>query len=256
MQENGNRPLDGQVVAITGASSGLGERMARAASAAGASVVVAARRVERLRDLAGELPSATAVRCDVAVDEDRVRLIETALDRYGRLDGLVNNAGVSEPGPASREAVETFRRQLEINLVAPFALAALAARAMRELPGSARSIVNVSSIMGLRSTAPMPEAGYVASKAGLIGLTRELASQWGRHRIRVNALAPGFFPSEMTDGLVSADGGAPHWITGGTPLGRLGRPEDLDGALVFLLSAAASFVTGHTLVVDGGFTTR
>ncbi|WP_033288966.1 SDR family NAD(P)-dependent oxidoreductase [Amycolatopsis jejuensis] len=251
---DGNRPLAEQVVVITGASSGLGRRMAHAVSAAGASVVVAARRVERLKDLADDLPSATAVACDVSVDEDRVRLIDTALDRYGRLDGLVNNAGISAPGPASRETVETFRRQLEINLVAPFALAGLAARAMRANPGGGRSIVNIGSIMGLRSTAPMPEAGYVASKAGLHGLTRELASQWGRHGIRVNALAPGFFPSEMTDGLVSGDGSAPDWITQGTALGRLGRPEDLDGALVFLLSA--SFVTGHTLVVDGGFTTR
>jgi NAD(P)-dependent dehydrogenase (short-subunit alcohol dehydrogenase family) len=122
--------------------------------------------------------------------------------------------------------------------------------------GAGGSIVNIASVLGVRSVGEMPEAGYVASKAGLIGLTRELASQWGRHGIRVNALAPGFFPSEMTEGLAGASGEAPSWLARETPLARLGARGELDAAVVFLASSASSFVTGHTLVVDGGMASR
>jgi NAD(P)-dependent dehydrogenase (short-subunit alcohol dehydrogenase family) len=249
-------PLDGRVVIVTGASAGLGAGMARAISAAGALVVLAARRAERLQALVAELGRADAVACDVTRDDDRVRLVRETAERHGRLDGLVNNAGVSYPGPASRESVEVFRAQLEVNLVAPFHLAQLAAAAMRATPDGGRSIVNVASVLGVRSAGDMPEAGYVASKAGVIGLTRELASQWGRHGVRVNAIAPGFFPSEMTEGLAGPDGAAPEWLARDTPLGRLGRPHELDGAVVFLLGDASSYVTGQALLVDGGLATR
>ena len=139
------------------------------------------------------------VTCDVTDDGDRKRLIETVLDRHGRIDGLVNNAGMGAAGPALRTSADTFARVLELNLVAPFALSCLVAQHMRD--GGGRTIVNVASVMGLRSIAQIADAAYVASKAGLIGLTRELASQWGRYGIRVNAVAPGFFASEMTAGL-------------------------------------------------------
>lgn len=252
---NAAEPLSGRVIVVTGASSGLGAQMASALARAGARVVVSARRGDRLEQLATEI-GALPVVADVTVQEDCRRLIDTAFERYGRLDGLVNNAGWSNPGPASRSSADDLRRHLEINLVAPFELCRLAAVRMREGEGGGRSILNVASIAAFTALDQMPEAAYAASKAGLVALTRELASQWGRHGIRVNALAPGFFASEMTDGLIDADGSGPAWLAERTPLGRVGRAGELDGAAVFLLSDAASYVTGHVLAVDGGLLTR
>src|SRR3954447_10811702 len=249
----GERPLEGRVVVITGASSGLGVQMATAASRAGAHVVLAARRRDRLEQVASGIARADAVEADVTDSVDRRRLIETAVERHGRIDALVNNAGISHTGPALRQDVADFSRVLEVNLVAPFELACLAAAAMRKTGGG--SIVNVASVMGVRSIDQAPDAAYVASKAGLIGLTRELASQWGRHGIRVNALAPGFFASEMTEGLI-APGGAPDWLRTQTPLQRMGHAGELDEPLLFLLGPGSAFVTGQVLLVDGGLATR
>ena len=176
------------------------------------------------------------------------------LDRHGRIDGLVNNAGLGAAGSALRTSVETFARVLDINLVAPYALSCLAAPHMRD--GGGRSIVNVASVMGLRSIGQIADAAYVASKAGLIGLTRELASQWGRYGIRVNAVAPGFFASEMTAGLGADAESFPDWLTEQIPLRRGGRPGELDQSIVYLLGPGSSFVTGQVLTVDGGMATR
>jgi NAD(P)-dependent dehydrogenase (short-subunit alcohol dehydrogenase family) len=249
----GELSLDGRVVVITGASSGLGVQMAAAASRAGARVVLAARRRDRLEEVASAIARADAVPADVADSDDRRRLIETAFERHGRIDALVNNAGVSHTGPALRQNVADFSRVLEVNLVAPFELSCLAATAMRSTGGG--SIVNIASVMAVRSVDQAPDAAYVASKAGLIGLTRELASQWGRHGIRVNALAPGFFASEMTEGFISP-GDAPEWLCAQTPLQRTGRAGELDEPLLFLLGSASAFVTGQVLLVDGGLATR
>jgi NAD(P)-dependent dehydrogenase (short-subunit alcohol dehydrogenase family) len=247
--------LEGRVVVVTGASSGLGEQLARALVQRGARPVLAARRVHRLEALSAELGGGVDnVACDVSVQADRERLIETVLERQGRIDGLVNNAGVGASGPALRTPVDTFARVLEVNLVAPYALSCLAAPHMRN--GGGRSIVNVASVMGLRSVGQIADAAYVASKAGLIGLTRELASQWGRHGIRVNAVAPGFFASEMTTGLGQDADSFPGWLTDQIPLGRAGRPGELDQAILYLLGSGSSFVTGHVLTVDGGMATR
>src|SRR4051794_11175108 len=246
--------LQDRVVIVTGASSGLGEQMARALAAAGAVPVLAARRADRLTALCAELPGAQAVACDVTDDADRRRLVATVLERHGRLDGLVNNAGAGASAPALKTTTETFAHVLDLNLTAPFALACLAAEAMRGNGGGA--IVNVASVMGLRSIGEIPDAAYVASKAGMIGLTRELASQWGRHGIRVNALAPGFFASEMTAGLGDDPEAFPAFLLDQTPLRRGGRAGELDAAVVFLLGSGASFVTGHVLSVDGGMAVR
>jgi NAD(P)-dependent dehydrogenase (short-subunit alcohol dehydrogenase family) len=247
--------LEGLVVLVTGASSGLGEQLARALVANGARPVLAARRAERLEILRAELGGAVdTLACDVTDDADRERLVETVVSRHGRIDGLVNNAGMGAAGPALRSTVETFARVVDVNLVAPYALSCLAAPHMRQ--AGARSIVNVASVMGLRSIAQIADAAYVASKAGLIGLTRELASQWGRYGIRVNAVAPGFFASEMTAGLGNDAESFPAWLTEQIPLGRGGLPGELDQSILYLLGPASSFVTGQVLTVDGGMATR
>jgi NAD(P)-dependent dehydrogenase (short-subunit alcohol dehydrogenase family) len=246
--------LDGHVVVVTGASSGLGAQLARALAGAGATPVLAARRADRLAQLLAELPAADAIACDVTDAADRERLVATVMDRHGRIDGLVNNAGAGSTAPALRTPVDAFARVLDLNLVAPYALACLAAPHMRE--GGGRSIVNVASVMGLRTVGEIPDAAYVASKAGLIGLTRELASQWGRYGIRVNAVAPGFFASEMTSELGEDADSFPDWLTSQIPLGRGGRTGELDEAILFLLGPGAGFVTGHVLAVDGGMAVR
>jgi NAD(P)-dependent dehydrogenase (short-subunit alcohol dehydrogenase family) len=246
--------LESQVIIVTGASSGLGEQLVRALAAAGATPVLAARRAERLASVKRELPAVDAIACDVTAAGDRDRLVETVVEKHGRLDGLVNNAGVGATGPALKTSPETFARVLDVNLTAPFALSCLAASRMRANGGG--SIVNVASVMGLRSIGHIPDAAYVASKAGIIGLTRELASQWGRYGIRVNAVAPGFFASEMTAELGDDPEAFPPFLLERTPLGRGGRAGELDEAVLFLLGPGSSFVTGHVLSVDGGMAVR
>jgi hypothetical protein len=243
--------LDDHVVIITGASSGLGAQLARAIGGAAGIPVLAARRADRLAALIEEIPNAEAVTCDVTEERDRKRLIDGVIDRYGRLDGLINNAGAGATGPALRTSAETFSRVLDLNLVAPYALSVLAAQKMRD--GGGRSIVNIASVMGLRSIGTIPDAAYVASKSGMIGLTRELASQWGRYGIRVNAVAPGFFATEMNaDGLGDDPEKFPDFLLSRTPLGRGGHAGELNDAVLFLLGPGSSFVTGTVLSVDGG----
>ena len=246
--------LAGSVVIVTGASSGLGEQLARSLAAAGAIPVLAARRADRLAGLAAAIPQAMTVTCDVTDAADRERLVSSVMERHGRIDGLVNNAGMGATGPALQQQAEDFARVIELNLTAPFALSCLVAREMRA--GGGRSIVNVASVMGLRSIGEIPDAAYVASKAGMIGLTRELASQWGRYEIRVNAVAPGFFASEMTAELGPDAESFPAWLTSQTPLRRGGHEGELDAAIMFLLGRSSSFVTGQVLGVDGGLAVR
>jgi NAD(P)-dependent dehydrogenase (short-subunit alcohol dehydrogenase family) len=235
--------LAGKTAVVTGASSGLGARFASVLASAGATVFAAARRADRLAELG---PGIQAVTCDVSVAADRERLAETA----GRIDVLVNNAGVPGEQRASKESASDFVDVLAVNLVAPFHLSRLMAEG-----GGGGSIVNVASILGLVSAAPLGGAGYAASKAGLIGLTRELAGQWGGAGIRVNALAPGWFRTEMTEDLFAGERSR-RWVERNTMLNRGGDLGELDGALLFLASDASSYYTGQVMVVDGGWTAR
>jgi NAD(P)-dependent dehydrogenase (short-subunit alcohol dehydrogenase family) len=247
--------LDGRVAVVTGASSGLGERFARVLHAAGATVVVAARRRDRIDALAAELGErAVAVACDVTVDADLVALAATAADLGGgAVDVLVNNAGIGSPQPAETEPVATFRDVVEVNLTALFRLSQLVAGPMIEARRG--SIVNVASMLGLVAATPIKQASYCASKGGVVNLTRELGCQWARKGVRVNALAPGWFPSEMTDGMWE-DEASSRYVADQCPMGRRGEQRELDGALLFLASDASTYVTGQVLTVDGGWTAR
>jgi NAD(P)-dependent dehydrogenase (short-subunit alcohol dehydrogenase family) len=243
--------LDGRVAIVTGASSGLGARFARVLDAAGARVVLVARRLERLEALAEELGDALPVRCDLSETDALDDVIAATMDRYGRLDVLGNNAGAVDAEPAIDEPVERFRDVIAVNLIAPFALAQRAARAM--LDGDGGTIVNIASILGLRGVGQIPQAGYAASKGGIVNLTRELAAQWARKGIRVNALAPGWFESEMTSDMFSEESGH-KWVARRAPMGRHGREGELDGALLLLAGDASSYMTGQVIAVDGGWT--
>ena len=244
--------LDGRVAIVTGASSGLGARFARVLDAAGAKVVLVARRLERLQALAEELGDALPVQCDLQQTDQLDDVVAKTMERYGRIDVLVNNAGMVDAEPALDEPLETFRAVLDVNLVAPFALAQRAARAMLDGEGSG-AIVNVASVLGLVGVGQIPQAGYAASKGGIVNLTRELSAQWSRKGVRVNALAPGWFESELTEDMFSEESGR-KWVERRAPIARHGREGELDGALLFLASDASSYVTGHILAVDGGWT--
>jgi len=237
--------LDDSVAIVTGASSGLGERFARVLHAAGANVVVAARRVDKLQQLAEELgPRALPMRCDVAESADRIALIDAAVDRFGTVDVLVNNAGTGTPAPAEEQT-------LDVNVVGLFHLSQLVSRHM--LHQGRGSIVNIASIFAVVASSPIGHAGYCASKAAVVGLTRELGAQWAPRGVRVNAIAPGWFETEMTAHMWT-DPQSINYVQGGTPMRRQGTAGELDAALLLLAGAGGSFITGQTIVVDGGWT--
>ena len=244
-------PLTGLVAVVTGASSGLGRRFASTLASRGALVVAGARRIERLRELADTNPRIRPVECDVTSDEDRQALIDHA-EGLGGVDVLVNNAGWAEPGPAVDLPLASLRRTLEVDLTALFALSVLAAASMK---GRGGSIINIASILGLVGSSPVHQSAYGAAKGGVVALTRHLACEWARDGVRVNAIAPGWFPSELTEEMFD-DESAADWIRRNTPVGRPGRPEELDGILLLLAGRESTYLTGQVIAVDGGWTAR
>ncbi|WP_072690541.1 SDR family NAD(P)-dependent oxidoreductase [Rhodococcus marinonascens] len=243
--------LTDRVVVVTGASSGLGVAFAQAAAEAGADVVLAARRTDRLEQTAelvrGAGRQALCVATDITDPAQAQNMIDAGMEKFGRVDVLVNNAGVGTAVPATRETPDQFRQVVDINLNGSYWAAQAAGKVMK--PGSA--IVNIASVLGI-TTAGLPQAAYAASKAGVIGLTRDLAQQWGsRKGIRVNAIAPGFFETEMT---AQYQGGYLEAMKPRLVLGRLGDPPELAATVVWLASDAAAYVTGQTIAVDGGMT--
>jgi NAD(P)-dependent dehydrogenase (short-subunit alcohol dehydrogenase family) len=244
--------LDGKVAVITGASSGLGVAFAEGLAEAGADIAICARRVEKLEQTRSRV-EATGRRCiavpaDVAKPEDCQRFVDAAVSELGRVDILINNAGIGTAAPATREQPDEFRRVIDINLNGSYWMAQACGRAMTD----GGSIINIGSVLG-STTAGLPQAAYASSKAAIIGLTRDLAQQWtGRKGIRVNALAPGFFASEMTEQYPE---GYLDMMMIRVPSGRAGDPTELVAAAIFLASDASSYVTGALLPVDGGMLT-
>ncbi len=245
--------LDDLVTVVTGASSGLGEHFARVLHAVGAQVVLTARRAGRLDALAAELPGACVIVADLADETERERLVSDVLDRFGRVDVLVNNAGVGGSVAVENEELDRFRASMEINVTALWHLSKLCAPSM--IANGSGSIVNVASMLGHIGSTPVKQAHYCASKGAVVNLTRELALQWARKGVRVNALCPGWFPSEMTDGM-DTDDGSQRFIAANSPIPRMGQLDELDGALLLLASSAGTFLTGQSIIVDGGWTAR
>jgi NAD(P)-dependent dehydrogenase (short-subunit alcohol dehydrogenase family) len=244
--------LDDRVAVVTGASAGLGARFARVLAAVGARLVLTARRADRLESLAAGLPDSLVVAGDLTAPGAADDLVARTVEHYGRLDVVVNNAGVSHAVAALDYDPDAFRRELEIDLVAPYALARSAAT-WAIGAGHPLSIVNLGSVLGSVGGGRLKVPGYAAAKGGIHNLTRELASEWARKGIRVNAIAPGWFESEMTADMFDGDR-SESYMRQGAPMGRPGVEGELDGALLYLASDASSFTTGAVLPVDGGWT--
>ncbi|MBB3082519.1 SDR family NAD(P)-dependent oxidoreductase [Geodermatophilus sabuli] len=243
--------ISDKVAIVTGASSGLGRQFATALARRGAYVVAVARRSDPLKALADEHPGRIlAVSADVTKDDQVQDVVDRAVEWRGAIDIVVNNAGITSIQPAEDEDAATFSRVVDVNLVALYRLCHLAGRRMLEQGQG--TIINIASINGLVASWSIPEAGYCASKGAVISLTRELAAQWADRGVRVNALAPGYFRSELTEELFTSSAGERRFRR--MPMRRGGREDELNGALVFLASNASSYMTGQTLVIDGGWT--
>jgi NAD(P)-dependent dehydrogenase (short-subunit alcohol dehydrogenase family) len=246
--------LSGRVAIVTGGSRGLGAEFAEGLAEAGASVMLCARREEWLlpgaESLRGRGFTVDAMRCDVSSETDVQAVVDATVERFGSIDILVNNAGVSWGERPEAMTLVQWQKVIDVNLTGAFICSQAAGREM--IKRRYGRIINIASIAGLQGNVNGPYyAGYAASKAGLMGLTRELATSWGRHGIRVNAIAPGFFHSRMSDSSIAQ---VETSLNAVTPLGRVGSPGELKGVAVFLASDASSYITGQTIVVDGGGT--
>jgi len=245
--------LSGKTVIVTGGGSGIGRQLAGALAEVGANLVLCSRKVERCEDAAAELAKlgvrTLALKCDVRKPDDVRSVVERTVEELGGVDVLVNNAGAAWGAPAEDTPLEGWQKVVDVNLTGVFLFSQAAGRVMIERDGG--SIVNIASVAGLRGSPPgaMDAIAYNASKGGVISFTRDLAHKWAQYGIRVNSIAPGWFPSDMTKVLLEQHGDE---FLKSIPLRRFGGPDDLKGAIAFLASPASAFVTGQTLVVDGG----
>lgn len=246
--------LKGKTAIVTGASSGLGIVFAEALAEMGANLELAARRIEKLNEVASSLKPLSAkarpFQCDVTKQEEVQSLIDDTVKTFGRLDIIINNAGVAAISPATDISVEEWNKVVSVNLTGAFLCARTAAKQM--IKQRSGKIVNIASIYGAVGDV-FPASPYYATKGAVINMTRDLAVEWAPHNINVNAIAPGFFPSEMTEAMFQ-DPEYLEYIRKQTPLGRPGNPQDLKGAVVYLSSSASDYVTGQTIFVDGGWT--
>jgi NAD(P)-dependent dehydrogenase (short-subunit alcohol dehydrogenase family) len=244
--------LTGRVAIITGGSVGLGRQMADGLAEMGASLVLCARRKERCEQAATALQAAgakvLALACDVKDPASIQKVADATLAQFGRIDILINNAGTSWGAPVETMTLEQWDKVIETNLTGTFLFSQTVGRAM--IAQRRGKIINIASVAGLRGSSPKFSAiGYSSSKGGVIIFTKDLACKWGMHNIQVNAIAPGWFPTDMSEKVIERN---KESLLAGIPLGRFGGPQDLKGAAIFLASSASDFVTGHTLVVDGG----
>ncbi len=259
--QSGNRnvkqlfDLSGRVAVITGGSIGLGRQMAEGLAEMGANLVLCARKKERCEEAAHELAKlgvkTLALGCDVKDPESVKQLIDSSVAQFGRIDILINNAGISWGAPVETMTLADWNKVLETNLTGTFLCSQAAGKVMTG-QGSGK-IINVASVAGISGapTEAVQAIGYHASKGGVISFTKDLACKWARHNIQVNALAPGWFPTHMSDRLLEMK---KDYLLEHIPLRRFGTDYDLKGAAVFLASDASAYVTGHVLVVDGGQT--
>lgn len=246
--------LSGRTAIVTGGSRGIGVEMAEALAEAGANIMLCARRAEWLDETVNEFQkrgfNVAGMLCDVSKPEEVQAVVDGTVEKFGRLDILVNNAGISWGAMPEDMPLERWQQVLDVNLTGCFLFAQAAGREM--LKNKSGSIINIASISGITSSANGPfYSGYVASKAGLIGLTRELAASWGRRGIRVNAIAPGFFHSRLADAVIDI---YERSIQENNVIPRIGNEGELKGVTLFLASDASSYVTGQTIAVDGGMT--
>jgi len=244
--------LRGRTALVTGASSGLGRRFAQVLDGAGARVALVARRRDRLEELAEKLTGAVVVAADLAAEGAARDVVAQVAEHFGVIDVLVNNAGITQAVPAVDESPEWMRRSLLLNVEVPFQLAQECARRALDAK-QPMSVINITSILGLSASRSVPQASYCMSKGALTNLTRELGNQWARRGIRVNAIAPGWFPTEITAAEMFDKPEGAAFIRRNTPMGRAGQSGELDGALLYLASTASSYMTGQTLIVDGGW---
>jgi gluconate 5-dehydrogenase len=246
--------LTGRVAIVTGGSIGLGRQMAQGLAEMGANVVLCARKKERCQQAAEDLQKlgvkTLALACDVKNPADISQVADATMAQFGRIDILINNAGTSWGAPVEEMRLEQWNKVIETNLTGTFLFSQAVGKIM---VGQRRGkIINIASVAGLRGASPEFQAiGYHASKGGVIIFTKDLACKWGIHNIQVNAIAPGWFPTNMSQVLIERN---KDTFLKTIPLGRFGNENDLKGAAVFLASAASDFVTGHVLVVDGGQT--
>jgi gluconate 5-dehydrogenase len=244
--------LTGRVAIVTGGSRGLGQEMAEGLGEAGAQLMICARRDEWLTPAVTELRAqgftVEGALCDVSKPADVQRVVDQTIARFGKVDILVNNAGISWGDEPETMPLEKWQKVIDVNLTGAFLFAQAAGRDM--LKRQWGRIINVASIAGLHTSVNGPHyVGYAASKAGLMGLTRELAGNWGRQGIRVNAIAPGFFPSRLTEAVLDK---AEVSLKASCPIPRSGQEGELKGVAVFLAADASNYITGQVIVVDGG----
>ena len=246
--------LTGKTAIVTGGSRGIGKEMAEGMAEAGANLMLCARRAEWLEETVSEFAAkgfkVAGKTCDVAKPEEVQAVVDETVSRFGSVDILINNAGISWGAMPEDMPLDQWQKVLNVNLTGCFVFAQAVGREM--LKQNSGSIINIASVAGLTSSANGPfYAGYVASKAGLIGLTRELAASWGRKGIRVNAIAPGFFHSRLADAVIDI---YERSIQENNVIPRVGNEGELKGVTVFLASDASSYITGQTIAVDGGAT--
>jgi NAD(P)-dependent dehydrogenase (short-subunit alcohol dehydrogenase family) len=245
--------LTGRIALVTGASSGLGRRIALVLAAAGATVAVTARRADRLAELESNERAIRAFPTDLTNASERVALVAEIEAQLGPIDILVNNAGAVNATSIENESLDDFATMIELNLTAAWHLMKLVGVSMVERQQG--SIVNMASILGVVGATPAKDSGYSAAKGGLVNLTREMGLQWARKGVRVNAICPGWFQTEMIEDLTSTENGS-SFITSNTPMMRVGQVNEIDGAVLLLASDAGSFMTGSIVMVDGGWTAR